>query len=227
MFRSLAVSMAATALALSVGAGCNKDKKDENRGLPPAKDWNAPAPGTAQGGGAQQGNPHAGVPGAPQNDPHAGVPGAPPINPHAGVPGAPQGGTDVTNLGLPAPDPNRAIDPKRFLEGTLSVKPDLAAKAVPGATIFLSVKRAGSDGLPTGAPLAVEKMTVAKLPQPFKLTERNAMIKGTSFSGKVVVMAWIDQDQDAVSKQPGDVLGMVQATIPAKGLKLVLNQVRK
>ena len=55
-------------------------------------------------------NPHAGVDMAAASDnPHAGLDmGSDPSNPHAGMD---IGGTDVTKLGLPPPDPNRAIDP--------------------------------------------------------------------------------------------------------------------
>ena len=48
------------------------------------------------------------------------------------------------------------------------------------------------------------------------------MIGGTGFAGDVDVAARFDQDSDALSKQPGDITGMVKATIPAKGLVIPL-----
>src|SRR5512140_2632721 len=55
-------------------------------------------------------NPHAGLDmGGDPSDPHAGLDMG--SNPHAG------GGTDVTKLGLAAPDPDRKIDPSHRVTG--------------------------------------------------------------------------------------------------------------
>jgi hypothetical protein len=94
-----------------------------------------------------------------------------------------------------------------------------------GGVIFISVRKAGPDGNPVGAPIAVERLTISGWPTPFQLTEANAMIGGTGFAGDVVVMARYDQDSDAISKQPGDVTGQVKATIPADKLEIVLDKV--
>jgi hypothetical protein len=228
-------------LCLSLAAGaCSKDDHKDYRGLPPANTWQAPSPAgaaaSAQGGasdphaGMGMGNPHAGMDmgdphaGMDMGDPHAGMDMG---NPHAGMDmGGGDGGVDVMQLGLPPPDPNRAIDPEKFLRGTL--KPSAATKAriPPGSVIFLSVKRADpATGQPTGAPLAVKRLQLASWPLWFELTEADAMIGGTAFHGDVVITAWSDQDQDAIGRQPGDVQGQVRAKIPAKDLELVLDKV--
>jgi len=146
-------------------------------------------------------------------------------NPHAGNPHAGGGGVDVTQLGLPSPDPSRSIDASKRLKGRLRVSPETAAKMKPGGVIFLSVRKPDASGQPSGAPIAVARLDVGTWPLPFELTEANAMIRGTAFSGDVVVMARYDQDSDALSKQPGDVTGMVKTKIPADGLDLVLDTV--
>lgn len=209
------------------------DKKSTS-GLPPAESWKAPDPSGGMTGPAAA-NPHGGG-----GDPHAGVPGAPPLgggggaDPHAGVPGAPPlggtgggGGVDVAQLGLPPPDPNKPVDPSKFLEGTIALGPAHASRVPAGSAIFLAVRKVDpASGQGAGAPIAVEKLVATGTwPLAFKLTEAQAMIGGTGFSGDVVVAARFDQDSDAMSKQPGDITGQVRATIPAKGLTITLDTV--
>ena len=239
----------AIAIALSALAACSKKKQDE--GLPPAQSWSgdpsgmAPAPaGTTNphGGGA---NPHAGVDmGAGGANPHAGVDmGGDPSNPHAGVDmgggganphagvdmggGANPhgGGTDVSQLGLPPPDPDRPIDPAHHVKGVIKIHPKAKDRVKPGAAVFLIVKRADESGQPTGTPLAVEKLTWGTGDLPFELTEKQAMIAGTQLTGDVVVIAHYDQDGDAISKQPGDVMGQIKVKIPADNVNLFLDDV--
>jgi len=215
------------------------DRKKPEGALPPATDWQAPAPGGGAapmgpaigGGGAGGGDPHAGVPGAPALgaggavDPHAGVPGAPPLNgneansPHGG------GGVDVAAMGLAAPDPDRPVDPSKVLEGVIDVPDALRSKIVAGAAIFISVRTVDpASGEGAGPPIAVDKLiATGTWPMPWKLTEAQAMIGGTGFTGNVVVQVRFDQDSDAMSKQPGDITGKLKTTIPASGLKVVLD----
>lgn len=221
------------ALCLAALAACDKKKPDN--GLPPATDWQAPAPGGTAAlppsGGAGVGDPHAGVPGAPPLgtgggvDPHAGIPGAPPLsgaetgNPHGG------GGVDVAQMGLPAPDPNRPVDESKVLAGTIDVPAAMRDKIPAGAAIFISVRTLdAATGEGAGAPIAVDKLVATGTwPMPWRLTEAQAMIGGTGFAGAVVVSVRFDQDSDAMSKQPGDITGKVKATIPSEGLKVVLD----
>jgi hypothetical protein len=227
-------------VALVVGAGC-KDKKP--KGLPPAQDWGtggavaAADPGAAQNphAGAAQ-NPHAGVDmnnphaGVDMNNPHAGVDMSNPhavdmggANPHAGLN---MGGTDVTKMGLPPPDPNRPIDPQHHVSGVIELHPKAKDKVSAGTAVFVVVKATDASGQPSGPPLAVEKLSWPANGQlPFTLTEAEAMIAGTQLTGKVVVSAHYDQDGDALSKQPGDILGEVRVTVPADHVVLYLDQV--
>jgi hypothetical protein len=138
-------------------------------------------------------------------------------NPHVG------GGTDVTKMGLAAPDPDRPIDPSHRIAGKIEIDAKLKDKVKPGTAIFLIVKRAGADGAPSGPPLAVDKLTWAAGGVAFELTEAQAMVAGTDLTGDVVVTARYDQDSDAISKQPGDVTGQARVKIPAEGVKLSLD----
>lgn len=228
-------------------AGCGKKSRE---GLPPAESWDQ-----VQSGGTMAalddnlrprrsgGNPHAGVPGAPPlpDDPHGGMDmdgdgdgdGA---NPHAGMDmgggGDPHagidmggGGLDVTKLGISPPDPGRKIDPSHRVRGAIRLAPKAKDRVKPSGAVFLMIRRAGADGQPTGAPLAVEKLAWSGDSIGFELTEANAMSAGTELSGDIVVMARYDQDADAISKQPGDVTGQVRAKVPADKLELVLDTV--
>ncbi len=221
------IRISAIALAL-LAMGCGKDKSD-TQGLPAADNWQAPdnaqvakaaAPQTATGS-----DPHAGV-NMGGSDPHAGVDmgGS---DPHAGVDmGGGAGGVDVTEMGLKPPDPNRVIDNSKFLKGTLKPTDETKSKIPPNAVIFLSVKRADpKTGQPVGSTLAVKRLQLSSWPLWFHITEEDAMVGGTQFQGEVVITAWSDGDSDAISKNPGDVIGTVRATIPSKDLTLVLDKV--
>ena len=60
---------------------------------------------------------------------------------------------------------------------------------------------------------------------PFEMTEKQAMIAGTELTGDVVVTARYDQDGDALSKQPGDIVGTLKVKIPAENVTLTLDEV--
>lgn len=209
----LFVALVVATVAVS---GCDK-KKDPGAGLPPAASWNAPAaspgttaaplPGVRPPMGGNPNDPHAGL---DMNDPHAGL----------GMGGQPPA---VTELGLQAPDPTRQIDPSKFLKGTVQPTEETKGLIQPGQVIFLSVKRPGPDGKPSGAPIAVERLVFNGWPVYFQLTEAQAMVAGTDFTGDVVITARADQDGDAISKQPGDIEGAVAAKIPSADLTLMLD----
>jgi len=187
---------------------------------------------------ARSNNPHAGLDmGGDPSNPHAGLDmGGDPSNPHAGLdmsgdPSNPHagphagGGTDVTKLGLSAPDPDRPIDPTHRVAGMIAVDAKAKDRVKPGTAVFLVVKRAGPDGAPSGPPLAVDKLTWASGGVPFELTDAQAMVAGTELTGDVVVMARYDQDSDALSKEPGDITGQVRVKIPADHVQLSLDTV--
>ncbi len=199
--------------------GCSHKTQD---GLAPAESWSAD-PGTmapddetgplaAHSGATGTVNPHEGL--------DMSQIGGDPTNPHAG------GGVDVSKLGLVAPDPNRKIDPTKYIRGTLSVDPKAASHVTDGGAVFLVVKRPGPDGAPVGTPLAVEKMAWTN-GEPFELTDAQAMVAGTELTGEVVVTARFDHDGDAISHQPGDVSGSARVTLPADNVKLVLDTVQQ
>ena len=234
-------------VAAVLSAACSKKSAD---GLPPAQEWSANASGQMQpsgggmaelppaspppGMGAGMKNPHGGG----GDDPHAGL-GIPPVNgmgggggdgddPHAGLgidPSGTGGATDVTKLGLPAPDPNRKIDPSRFVKGVIKIHPKAQSRAKAGIPVFVVVKRADASGSPTGTPLAVEKLTWNNTDLAFELTEQNAMVAGTELTGDVIVSVRYDQDSDALTKEAGDITGHAKVALPADNVQIWLDTI--
>lgn len=220
----------AVALVASL-AGC-KDKKAE--GLPPAQEWSAntntlpaaPQPGRPNANPHGGADPHAGMNMGGGNNPHAGVDmgGAP--DPHAGIDmNNPHGGTGAPKMGVPAPDPSRKIDPNNRVTGTIKSHPKAKDRLATGGAVFVMVKKAGADGAAFGPPLAAEKLIWQQSDLKFSLTEAQAMMAGTQLTGDVVVIARYDQDGDASSKQPGDVVGETRVKIPADNVNVTLDDI--
>jgi hypothetical protein len=221
MVRRIAIVAAVLAFA-----ACGKKKS----GLPPAQEWNADQ--ASKDTPVQPPNPH-GIVGMDPSNPHAGVDmSGDPNNPHAGMvaggdphAGLDVNGTDVSKLGLPPPDPDRKIDPSHRIKGVIAVSPKVADRAPVGGVVFVNVRRADASGQPSGAPLAVAKLTYQGGDLPFELTEGQAMVAGTELAGDVVVSARYDHDGDAMSKQPGDVVGSLRVKVPADAVKISLDTV--
>jgi hypothetical protein len=163
-------------------------------GLPPSTDWQAIPQGAAE--------------------PHPGPGGAAPHGPIA---------TDVSKMGLPAPDPGRPLDPTHHVRGVIEPGPGVAGKLKEGGAVFVIVKR-DDGGKPTGPPLAVQRLAW-KPGLIFELTERQAMIGGTQLTGDVIVTARYEQDGDALTKQPGDVTGQARVKVPADAVSVALDTV--
>lgn len=225
-----AAPVAAVLAAFPLALGACDDDEDE---LPEAESWQAPAPmpgqtgsGGAYGGNPHGGDPHAGVEGAPSlgGNPHAGVEGAPPLggNPHAGTGGA--GNPDLQDYD--PPDPNRQINPDKYLRGTIAATAETADRIERGDIMFLSAKPIDpATGREVGAPIAVDRIIVSELPVEFELTEEHMMVAGTQFDGHVVIEARVDSDGEAMTRVPGDVEGSAQAEIPAGGISLELDSI--
>lgn len=214
---------------IAAATGCSRDKKNQD-GLPPAQEWKQdstgamvqmgketqppPPPGMANSKGG--GNPHGGM----ANDPHAGL-GIDPADPHGGMGDSP----DVAQMGLPSPDPNRPIDPTRYVKGVIKIHEKAKARAKGGVPLFIVVKRADASGQPTGSALAVDKLTWTGTDLTFELTEKQAMVGGTELVGDVIVTARYDQDGDALSKEAGDIVGQARVKLPADNVQIWLDTI--
>jgi cytochrome c-type biogenesis protein CcmH len=109
------------------------------------------------------------------------------------------------------------------LEGTIDASPALKDQVKAGDTIFLVARSVDPSGAVTRMPLAVARLSVGPLPMPFKLTAADVMMQGSAFAGTVQITARVDRDGEAMSRNPGDIEGVLKAEIPARGLKIVLD----
>lgn len=170
---------------------------------------------------------------APASLPPLSAPGATATHPSTNPHGMPADHPPVLQ-GRPwadthAPQPaeaNPAPSPQTTLRGALTLDPKLADKVKPGAVIFLAA-RAAQNGAPVGPPLAVKRLVAASWPLPFELSAADAMMPGLSLQGQVIITARVDQDEDAMTKSPGDIEGVsVPLSVPNPSVQLVLDKVR-
>ena len=101
-----------------------------------------------------------------------------------------------------------------MIYGQIDLKPELAAKVKPGSVLFVIVRRYMPNG-GRGMMIAATKqagITSAKFPYRFVVQQKDAMM-GAPLAGQVEVSARIDQDGDAISKQPGDLVGTAKQAV--------------
>jgi len=106
--------------------------------------------------------------------------------------------------------------------GELHVVEGMRDKIAVGDTIFVMARCAA-----TGSLLAVVKVRAEdRFPIPFKLTGADVMHSQTSLAGKVRVEARVDKDDNALTKNPGDIVG--EATdlvdVPATGVVVTFDR---
>jgi hypothetical protein len=216
---------ATLALALACGlGGCDKSNRVSSTSAAPE--------GIGGGGGDM---PKADAMDAPDRpgvhgdsaDPHAGLDmGGAGLDPHAGIDmngQNPHGGGGGMEGTMPAAGP---LDPNSVIEGVIDVSPALKDKIKPGDIIFLSAKLYDPvSGEIKRGPLAVDRLEVAKLPQPFVLSNQNQMMAGAKLEGgvKVAITARVDRDVDVLTRNAGDLEAVVKTAPPQKDLKVIID----
>ena len=94
-----------------------------------------------------------------------------------------------------------------FIYGQLTLDDSVKDKVKPGSVVFVIVRRSVTQG--KGMLIAATKLdgvTKGSFPLKYVVKQSDAMM-GAPLIGKVTVSARIDQDGDAISKQPGDIIG--------------------
>lgn len=224
---------AALAVALLATTGC---EKQDPAGMPdgvktPAAKTGAPAPapvqqakveGAAMAPGSQPGAAlppgHPPTGGMPPGHPPAG--NMPPGHPPTGAlpPGHPPAGNMPAGhppTGMPAP--GEAVGAGGTLSGTIALDPSMTDKVKAGSVLFIIVRRDEGEGQ-KGMLLAAKKIPVTgtgMFPLKYTVGPADVMMQGTQLAGGVRVEARVDQDGDAISKAPGDVVGVL-----ARGVKV-------
>ena len=111
--------------------------------------------------------------------------------------------------------------------GVIKIADAVKDKVKMGATIFVSGRGVSASGQP-GMVLLAKKLMVNHSEIPFELTADDLMGMGGAPTGPILIAVRVDQDEDASTKQPGDVEGQLgPVTLPAKALQVVLSTVRK
>jgi hypothetical protein len=201
--RALALTLAIVSLAF----GCEKKAAAPSTATPSAASHGLPPLPDNPAGAAAAGAPH------PTHAPTGEAPALPPGHPAVGE-----------GAGMPSDHP-APFDPNAVIEGVLRLDDKVKDKVEKGQTLFLVARVADPSGAP-GAILAVKKLTVGQWPQPFKLDGHDAMMVGTQLSGLVIINARVDKDGDAITKNPGDVVGTSRPVeVPASKVVLTLDSV--
>ena len=101
-----------------------------------------------------------------------------------------------------------------FIYGEISITEEMKAKVKAGSVLFVIVRRYAPEGQ-KGMMIAATKqdgVTAAQFPLRFVVKQSDAMM-GAPLAGKVKVSVRIDQDGDAISKQPGDIIGQAKEAV--------------
>ncbi len=162
---------------------------------------------------------------------------APPLPPGAGStlpPGHPPiDGTPAAGA-APAADPNAPAPAGMVagggggggsIKGTITLDPSRVADVKGGTTLFIIVRRDAGEGQ-KGMLMASKKVEISgtnQFPLPYEIGPENVMMGNTTLDGVVRVEARIDQDGDAISKQPGDVIGAHAGAVPVGTSAVDLN----
>ena len=121
----------------------------------------------------------------------------------------PEGARQRAEAKLPAP-PGGASAGRESGEGgepilgRVTVAPELLRRVPPGAVLFIIARRGAA-----GPPLAVKRVRDPRLPLEFRLGPDDRMIKSMPFQGPLQLSARLDGDGNAMSREPGDLLGEV------------------
>jgi hypothetical protein len=207
----------ASALALTV-AGCEKDKLPP-AGLPPLGGVDRPDTPAKTPTGTTTLPPHAvhAPTGESQNEvemPH----GHPPLPP--GHPSTESETGPFAGKTMPGPGPD--FDPAARLVASVDVDPALKDKVAAGDVIFVTARQ--DDGSDKGSILGVKRLVAGKWPMALEVDGRDAMNPGTKFAGKVLLTVRVDKDGDAMSKNPGDLVGVAHVTVPDTKIKLTIDK---
>ena len=100
------------------------------------------------------------------------------------------------------------------IHGEITIKPELLSKIKTNSIMFVIVRRyapKGQKGMMIAA-IKVENIRADRFPLRYAVTPKDAMM-GAPLAGKVQVSARIDQDGDAISKQPGDLIGSAEKAV--------------
>lgn len=120
----------------------------------------------------------------------------------------------VGGLAQARPSTQPASAPSKPIRGVITL-----GKKLESGTLFLILRPKGAK---KGPPIAVRRYVKPKFPLKFELDSKNVMIPGTSFEGPFDLFARMDQDGNAMTKQPGDMVNAKPVAVRPGDLKVKL-----
>ena len=118
-----------------------------------------------------------------------------------------------------------ADESRKFIEGTIDVRPDLIQHVSPEDRLVIKLFHPG-DGVELDAKYAI--LATFTLPVEFRIAPTFDMSGGSKWKS-YVVQVFTDKDADVLSVAPGELLGGTRDTVPlgTTGLALELDSLRK
>lgn len=108
----------------------------------------------------------------------------------------------------------------KAVTGSVTLAPEIKAGIPEGAALFIYAR---AQGVRSGPPVAVRKMTFFQLPQEFSISPADAVMTQDGFDGPLTLSARLDRDGNARAGA-GDITGSLDVITGQKGVTLVLNQ---
>lgn len=122
-----------------------------------------------------------------------------------------------------ADEPTLPTAPSGTIDGRIELAAAVQDKAEAGDAIYVVARNAA-----TGTIVAAARVVApAQFPVSFSLSGSDVMHTQTSLAGKVKLEVRLDKDGDAMTKNPGDLIGETDGlvTVPAKDVVVTLDRV--
>ena len=133
----------------------------------------------------------------------------------------PRGPAQLPQPSGPSRDGGASAEVGEAIQGRVSVSAELASRVPRGAVLFIIARRGE-----TGPPLAVKRVRDPRLPLEFRLGPEDRMIQTLPFQGPLKLSARLDADGNAMSREPGDLLGEAPAPVATGtlGVEIVIDR---
>lgn len=111
-----------------------------------------------------------------------------------------------------------------FVSGTIALADSVKDKAPKGAALFIMAR---IEGMTAGPPVLVKRVNDVTLPYTFTLEQGDLMMQAATLPERLSLQARLDQDGDAMSKAPGDIVGASKEgfKIGSSNIDVALDQV--
>jgi hypothetical protein len=128
--------------------------------------------------------------------------------------------------GAPAAPPPAAA-PGATISGEIVLPPAMAARK-PSGTLYLVARRPPDNPNARGTLVAVKKLPATTFPLAFTLSAADMPFQNGAFDGDMQLSARIDQDGDPMSRQKGDIFGVLpKVPVGSHDVKVSLDQLQK